>query len=116
MALLHSCTMFYVINMHKYFLVDDAEAMLERLLREHQNETEALRASQQRNRDKQMRKLQDRLEENREQWSQRKEAERMEQEQLRQYEDNVVKYVYFMNIIFFVSSALMLMKKLVCTL
>jgi hypothetical protein len=67
--------------------------MLERLMREHQKETEALRATQQRNRDKQMRKLQDRLEENREQWSQRKEAEKMEQEQLRQYEDDVVKYV-----------------------
>ncbi|XP_053407084.1 trichohyalin-like isoform X2 [Mercenaria mercenaria] len=69
---------------------DNAEAMLERLIREHQNETEALRASQKRNRDKQLRKLQDRLEENREQWNQRKEAEKMEQEQLRQYEDNVV--------------------------
>lgn len=67
--------------------------LIEKLMRDHKNETEALRASQQRNREKQLRKLQDRLEENREQWSQRKEAEKMEQEQLRQYEDNVVRYV-----------------------
>ncbi|KAL4231314.1 smoothened signaling pathway [Mactra antiquata] len=68
----------------------DAEAMMEKLLHDHQNETEALRRAQLRNRDKQMHKLHERLEENREQWNQRREAEKLEQDQLRQYEDNVV--------------------------
>ena len=60
-------------------------------MEEHRRETEMLRASQERNRQKQLHKLQDRLEEGREQWAQRKEAEKLEQDQLREYEDNVVR-------------------------
>lgn len=71
--------------------VDDAQAKLDRLMEDHRRETATLRAAQERNRQKQLRKLQDRLEENREQWNQRKEAEKLEQEQLREYEDNVVR-------------------------
>lgn len=81
----------HVIKYYDMFCEGDAQLKLDKLMADHRNETAALRATQERNRQKQLRKLQDRLEENREQWNQRKEAERLEQEQLRQYEDNVVR-------------------------
>ncbi|XP_052773636.1 trichohyalin-like isoform X2 [Mya arenaria] len=80
----------HVADHLKEKLDPDHQSQLDQLLRDHERETAALQVSQEKNRQKMMRKLQDRLEESREQWSQRKEAEKMEQEQLREYEDNVV--------------------------
>ena len=67
--------------------------MVEKLLRDHEQEVASLRVAQERNRDKQLQKLQDQLEKNREMVAQRKEAEKVEQGQLREYEDKVVRWV-----------------------
>ncbi|XP_052251546.1 trichohyalin-like isoform X1 [Dreissena polymorpha] len=79
------------VNTHLLEKLDGNDrAKVDQLLADHKREIEALRAAQARNRDKQLKKLQERLEESREQWNQRKEAEKEEQQQLREYEDNVV--------------------------
>lgn len=78
-------------SMHAKIANDEnAKQMLEKLLNEHKSETAALRASQKQNQEKQMRSFQDKLQQYREQWKQRQAAEKAEQQQLREYEDNVI--------------------------
>ncbi|KAK3595846.1 hypothetical protein CHS0354_014668 [Potamilus streckersoni] len=64
---------------------------VQRLLKQHDKELRELRAGQNKNRQLQMVHFEEKLAKNRESWNQRKEAEKVEQQQLRDYEDRVVR-------------------------
>ena len=77
--------------MRVFIFTGNADDMIRKLLQEHEREVQALRRSQEQGRQKQLATLQERLERNRAEWNQRKEAEKTEQEQLREYEENVIR-------------------------
>ncbi|KAL3864064.1 hypothetical protein ACJMK2_005770 [Sinanodonta woodiana] len=64
---------------------------VQRLSKQHDKALRELRAGQDKNRQLQMAHFEEKLAKNRESWNQRKEAEKVEQQQLRDYEDRVVR-------------------------
>ncbi|KAL5022621.1 hypothetical protein ScPMuIL_001776 [Solemya velum] len=66
------------------------DSQIKQLLDQHEQNMKQLKNSHEHNRDLQMKQLQEKLAKNRQEWSKRQEAEKLEQQQLRDHESRVI--------------------------